>query len=179
MVNQYAKEFYQKQLFETDAGKSIGLSYFKGRGFREATIKKFGLGFAPNAKDTFTSAAVTAGYNIELLRKLKLTNQYDGDFFRDRAMFTIHNLTGKVIAFAGRTLKQNAKTAKYINSPETEIYVKNKVLYGAFFAKKAIREKDECILVEGYTDVLSLTPIGHRKCRCLFGHCHLQKVKSL
>ena len=160
LVNQYAKEFYQKQLFETDAGKSIGLSYFKDRGFREATIKKFGLGFASDAKDALTNAAVTAGYNIELLRKLKLTNQYDGDFFRDRVMFTIHNLTGKVIAFAGRTLKQNAKTAKYINSPETEIYVKNKVLYGAFFAKKAIREKDECILVEGYTDVLSLHQSG-------------------
>ena len=160
LVNEYAKEFYQKELFETSRGKSVGLSYYKGRGFREETIKKFGLGFAPNAKDLLTSSAVAAGYNIELLRKLRLTNQYDGDFFRDRVMFTIHNLTGKVIAFAGRTLQKNSKTAKYINSPETEVYVKNKVLYGAYFAKKSIRELDECILVEGYTDVISLHQAG-------------------
>ncbi|MEM6318398.1 MAG: DNA primase [Bacteroidota bacterium] len=160
LVNEYAKDFYQKELFETTRGKSVGLSYFKNRGFREATIKKFGLGFAPNAKDMLTSSAVAAGYNIELLRKLRLTNKYDGDFFRDRVMFTIHNLTGKVIAFAGRTLQKNSKTAKYINSPETEIYVKNKVLYGAYFAKKSIREENECILVEGYTDVISLHQAG-------------------
>ena len=160
LVNEYGKDFYQKELFETTRGKSVGLSYFKGRGFREATIKKFGLGYAPNAKDLLTASAVAAGYNIELLRKVRLTNQYDGDFFRDRVMFTIHNLTGKVIAFAGRTLQKNSKTAKYINSPESEIYIKNKVLYGAYFAKKAIRELDECILVEGYTDVISLHQAG-------------------
>ena len=160
LVNQYTQEFYQKELLETTRGKSVGLSYFKGRGFREATIKKFGLGFAPNAKDLLTTSAVAAGYNIELLRKLRLTNQYDGDFFRDRVMFTIHNMSGKVIAFAGRTLQKNSKTAKYINSPESEVYVKNKVLYGAYFAKKSIRELDECILVEGYTDVISLHQAG-------------------
>ncbi len=160
LVNDYAKEFYQKELFETTRGKSVGLSYFKGRGFREATIKKFGLGYAPSAKDMLTSSAVAAGYNIELLRKVRLTNQYDGDFFRDRVMFTIHNQSGKVIAFAGRTLQKNSKTAKYINSPESEIYIKNKILYGAYFAKKSIREQDECILVEGYTDVISLHQAG-------------------
>ena len=160
MVNEYAKEFYQKELFETTRGKSVGLSYYKGRGFREATIKKFGLGYAPNAKDLLTASAVAAGYNIELLRKVKLTNQYDGDFFRDRVMFTIHNLSGKVIAFAGRTLQKNSKTAKYINSPDSEVYIKNKILYGANFAKKSIRESDECILVEGYTDVISLHQAG-------------------
>ncbi len=160
LVNEYGKDFYQKELFETTRGKSVGLSYFKGRGFREATIKKFGLGYAPNAKDLLTASAVAAGYNIELLRKVRLTNQYDGDFFRDRVMFTIHNLSGKVIAFAGRTLQKNSKTAKYINSPESEIYIKNKVLYGAYFAKKSIRELDECILVEGYTDVISLHQAG-------------------
>jgi len=160
LVNDYAKEFYQKELFETTRGKSVGLSYFKGRGFREATIKKFGLGYAPNAKDMLTSSAVAAGYNIELLRKVRLTNQYDGDFFRDRVMFTIHNQSGKVIAFAGRTLQKNSKTAKYINSPESEVYIKNKILYGAYFAKKSIREQDECILVEGYTDVISLHQAG-------------------
>lgn len=160
LVNEYGKDFYQKELFETTRGKSVGLSYFKGRGFREATIKKFGLGYAPNAKDLLTASAVAAGYNIELLRKVRLTNQYDGDFFRDRVMFTIHNLSGKVIAFAGRTLQKNSKTAKYINSPESEIYIKNKVLYGAYFAKKSIRELNECILVEGYTDVISLHQAG-------------------
>ncbi len=160
LVNEYGKDFYQKELFETTRGKSVGLSYFKGRGFREATIKKFGLGYAPNAKDLLTASAVAAGYNIELLRKVRLTNKYDGDFFRDRVMFTIHNLAGKVIAFAGRTLQKNSKTAKYINSPESEIYIKNKVLYGANFAKKSIRELDECILVEGYTDVISLHQAG-------------------
>jgi len=160
LVNEYAKEFYQKQLFETTRGKSVGLSYFKGRGFREATIKKFGLGYASNAKDLLTASAVAAGYNIELLRKVKLTNQYDGDFFRDRVMFTIHNQSGKVIAFAGRTLQKNSKTAKYINSPESEVYIKNKILYGAYFAKKSIREANECILVEGYTDVISLHQAG-------------------
>ncbi|MEM1121522.1 MAG: DNA primase, partial [Bacteroidota bacterium] len=160
LVNQYAKDFYQKELFETTRGKSVGLSYFKSRGFRETTIKKFGLGFAPNAKDILTASAVAAGYNIELLRKVRLTNRFDGDFFRDRVMFTIHNQSGKVIAFAGRTLQKNSKTAKYINSPESEVYIKNKVLYGAYFAKKAIREKNECILVEGYTDVISLHQAG-------------------
>ena len=160
LVNEYGKDFYQKELFETTRGKSVGLSYFKSRGFREATIKKFGLGYAPNAKDLLTASAVAAGYNIELLRKVRLTNQYDGDFFRDRVMFTIHNLSGKVIAFAGRTLQKNSKTAKYINSPESEIYIKNKVLYGANFAKKSIRESNECILVEGYTDVISLHQAG-------------------
>jgi len=129
LVNEYAKEFYQKELFETTRGKSVGLS----------TIKKFGLGYASNSKDLLTSSAVAAGYNIELLRKVRLTNQYDGDFFRDRVMFTIHNQSGKVIAFAGRTLQKNSKTAKYINSPESEVYIKNKILYGAYFAKKSIR----------------------------------------
>ncbi len=160
LVNEYAKDFYHKQLMDTDAGKSIGLSYFKKRGYREATIKKFDLGYAPNAKDELTATAAKAGYNIELLRKLRLTNQYDGDFFRDRVMFTIHNLTGKVIAFAGRTLSKEKKIAKYVNSPETEIYIKNKVLYGAHLAKKSIRKEDECILVEGYTDVISLHQAG-------------------
>lgn len=160
LVNDYAKMFFQNQLLNTDRGKSIGLSYFKGRGFRQETIKKFGLGYAPATKDAFTSQAVQQGYNIELLRQLGLTSKYNSDFFRDRVMFTIHNLTGKPIAFAGRILQKNVKAPKYINSPETEIYTKSKVLYGAFFAKKAIRKEDECILVEGYTDVISLHQAG-------------------
>lgn len=160
LVNQYARDFYQDQLFNTDKGKSIGLSYFKERGFREDIVKKFGLGFAPNQKDIFTSTAKQAGYDAELLKKLGLTTQYDSDFFRDRVMFTIHNLSGKVLGFGGRTLQKGKKIPKYINSPETEIYTKNKVLYGAHFAKRAIRQEDECILVEGYTDVISLHQAG-------------------
>ncbi len=160
LVNQFALEFYQEQLFQTDIGKSVGLSYFKQRGFREETIKKFGLGFAPNTKDKLTSTAINKGYNIDLLRKLALTTKYDSDFFRNRVIFTIHNMTGKVIAFAGRILDKNAKGPKYINSPETEVYHKSKVLYGIYFAKQQIRKKDECILVEGYTDTISLHQAG-------------------
>ncbi|NUO01822.1 MAG: DNA primase, partial [Saprospiraceae bacterium] len=160
IVNQYAADFYQEQLFETDRGKSIGKSYFKERGFRDETIRHFGLGFAPNQPDALTTKAVGMGYNIEFLRNVGLTTQYDRDFFRDRVIFPIHNLSGKIIAFAGRILVKDVKAPKYINSPETEIYNKSKTLYGAFFAKRAIRQEDECILVEGYTDVISLHQSG-------------------
>jgi DNA primase len=156
ILNEFARQFYQDQLFETDMGKSIGLSYFKGRGFREETIRKFGLGYAPNEYEAFVKKATQAGYKLDFLKKLGLASQYDKDFFRNRVMFTIFNLSGKPIAFAGRIMEKDAKAPKYINSPETEIYVKNKVLYGAFHAKTAIRKADECILVEGYTDVISL-----------------------
>ncbi len=160
IITEYARDFYRDKLFNTDIGKSVGLSYFKERGFREETIKKFGLGYALKQKDALTLQAINDGYSIELLRKLGLTSRFDTDFFRDRVMFTIHNLTGKVIAFAGRTLSKEKKVPKYINSPETEIYIKNKVLYGAYFAKRAIRQEDECIIVEGYTDVISLHQAG-------------------
>jgi DNA primase len=160
LINQYARDFYQDYLFNTDIGKSVGLSYFKQRGFREETIRKFGLGFSPDKKDHFTLHAVQKGYNAELLKKLGLTTQYGGDFFRNRVMFPIHNLSGKVIGFGGRILLKNVKAPKYLNSPETDIYNKSKVLYGAFFAKKGIRQEDECIMVEGYTDVLSLHQAG-------------------
>ncbi|MBK8564503.1 MAG: DNA primase [Saprospiraceae bacterium] len=160
ILNEYARQFYQDQLFETDMGKSIGLSYFKGRGFREETIRKFGLGYAPNEYEAFVKKATQAGYKLDFLKKLGLASQYDKDFFRNRVMFTIFNLSGKPIAFAGRIMEKDAKAPKYINSPETEIYVKNKNLYGAFHAKTAIRKADECILVEGYTDVISLHQAG-------------------
>lgn len=159
-LNQYALQFFQEQLTETDEGKSIGLSYFKQRGFREETIQKFGLGYTPNAKDVFTQRALQMQYKKEFLQKLGLTTQYDRDFFRNRVMFPIHNLSGKVVAFAGRIMTASAKAPKYINSPETEIYHKSDVLYGAWFAKSAIRKQDECILVEGYTDVISLHQSG-------------------
>ncbi len=160
LVNQYAHDFFQHQLLQTDRGKSVGLNYFRERGFREELIRKFGLGFAPDQRDAFTKKATGDGYDIETLRKLGLTSKYDRDFFRNRVMFTIHNLSGKPIAFAGRILQKDVKAPKYINSPETEIYHKSDVLYGAYFAKRAIRKADECILVEGYTDVLSLHQEG-------------------
>jgi DNA primase len=160
IVNEYAKDFYQDQLFNTDLGKSLGLSYFKERGFREETIRKFGLGFAPDKMDAFVLKATQDGYNPELMKKLGLMSQYGRDFFRNRVMFPIHNLSGKVIGFGGRILVKDVKAPKYINTPETEIYNKSQVLYGAFFAKIAIRKHDECILVEGYTDVLSLHQAG-------------------
>lgn len=159
IVNQFAAKFYKDQM-KTPTGKSVAMAYFKERGFREATIEKFDLGYAPATKDALTSNAVSQGYNMDMLRQLGLTTKYDSDFFRDRVMFTIHNLSGKPIAFGGRTLQKDKKIPKYINSPETEIYVKNKVLYGAYFAKQAIRKLDECILVEGYTDVISLHQAG-------------------
>ncbi|MEZ4954239.1 MAG: DNA primase [Saprospiraceae bacterium] len=159
IVNEFAKSFYHDQLVNTDIGKSVGLSYFKSRGFREETIKKFGLGFAPNERDAFTKKATQMGYKPEYLTRLGLSKN-DRDFFWNRVMFTIHNLTGKPIAFAGRILQKDAKAPKYINSPETEIYTKNKILYGAYFAKNQIRKLDECILVEGYTDVISLHQAG-------------------
>lgn len=160
IVNQYARDYYQQQLFDTDRGRSVGLNYFKERGFREETIRKFGLGYAPDGRDTFTRQALSEGHDIELLRKLGLTTQYDRDFFRGRVLFAIHNLSGKVIGFGGRILNKDVKAPKYINTPETDIYHKSKVLYGAFFAKRAIRKEDECILVEGYTDVVSLHQAG-------------------
>ena len=160
LVNEYAKQYYQGQLFNTDVGKSVGLSYFKERGFREEVIKKFGLGFAPNQTDAFTLKATHEGYKLDLLKKLGLTSQYGRDFFRNRVMFAIHNLSGKVIGFGGRILAKDVKAPKYINTPETDIYNKSKVLYGAFFAKRGIRKEDECIMVEGYTDVLSLHQAG-------------------
>ncbi|HMQ49213.1 MAG TPA: DNA primase [Saprospiraceae bacterium] len=160
LINQFAKTFYQEQLFETDRGKSVGLNYFKERGFREEIIRSFGLGYAPAQKDLFTLTAVQHGYQLDLLKKLGLSSEHGRDFFRDRVMFPIHNLSGKVIGFGGRILIKDVKAPKYINTPETDIYHKSKVLYGAFFAKQAIRQQDECILVEGYTDVLSLHQSG-------------------
>lgn len=160
ILNDYARSFFEEQLFHTEIGKSVGLSYFKGRGFREETIKKFGLGFAPADADALTKAATRKGFKVEFLQKLGLTTQNGKDFFRNRVMFAIHNLSGKPVAFAGRILQKDAKAPKYINSPETDIYTKSKTLYGAYFAKKSIQKLDECILVEGYTDVISLHQAG-------------------
>lgn len=159
LVNQFAHDYFQQQLFDTDRGKSVGLSYFKQRGFREDIIRKFGLGYAPIGGKGLLQAATKVGYKEEALEKAGLIKN-KRDFFRDRVQFTIHNLSGKVIGFGGRILQKNVKAPKYINTPETEIYNKSKVLYGAFFAKQAIRREDECILTEGYTDVISLHQAG-------------------
>lgn len=156
IVNEFAKNFYQEKLFESDEGRSIGLSYFKERGFLESTIKAFGLGYAGAEKDEFTKHALKKQFKEEHLKLLGLTTKSDYDFFRQRVMFSIHNLSGKVIAMAGRIMTNDKNQPKYINSPESEIYVKHKILYGIYQAKGAIRKEDECILVEGYTDVITL-----------------------
>jgi DNA primase len=161
IVNDFASKHFQEQLLDTDEGKSVALAYFRKRGLREETIRNFGLGYAPDARDLLLRRAKAEGYSVDLIKQLGLCSQ-DGtrDFFRARVMFAIHNLSGKVAAFAGRTMSSDKTAPKYINSPETAIYVKNKILYGAFQAKKAIRQFDECILVEGYMDVISLHQAG-------------------
>jgi len=157
----FAKDFFVKNL-ETDEGKSIGLSYFKERGFTPQIIQKFDLGYALDGWDHFLKAAKAAGYQEEILLKAGLILQKEGDAerlydrFRNRVTFTIHNVSGKAIGFGARILTKDKNQPKYINSPETPIYHKSDVLYGMFQAKKAIRDQDNCFLVEGYTDVVSL-----------------------
>jgi DNA primase len=159
ITNDFARNFFQQQLFDTDRGRSVGLSYFKKRGFREETIRKFGLGYAPRGGTDLLQAAELAGHKRDMLEKAGLVKN-GRDFFRDRVQFAIHNLSGKVIGFGGRILQKDVKAPKYINTPETEVYNKSKVLYGIYFAKQAIRREDECILTEGYTDVISLHQAG-------------------
>ncbi|MDF1696635.1 MAG: DNA primase [Saprospiraceae bacterium] len=160
IINEFAQKYFEENLFRTDEGKSVGLGYFKERGYNEQIIRKFQLGYTTRDRDDLTKRALQKRFNPEFLKKLGLTSKSNYDFFRSRVMFTIHNLSGKVIAFAGRTLSKDKKTPKYINSPETDIYNKRKVLYGMYFAKQAIRKLDECIMVEGYTDVITLHQYG-------------------
>jgi len=161
IVNDFALRHFQQQLFDTDEGKSVALNYFKKRGLREDIIRQFGLGYAPEQRDLLLRSAQQAGHPVDMLQKTGLCNaEGTRDFFRARVMFAIHNLSGKVAAFAGRTMSADKAVPKYINSPETDIYVKNKTLYGAFQARKAMRQLDECILVEGYMDVISLHQAG-------------------
>jgi DNA primase len=159
VVNQFAKDHFQKQLFETDYGKSVGLSYFKQRGFREEIIKKFGLGFANGGANDLMQKGISNGYEGEVLEKAGLIKN-KRDFFRNRVQFPIHNVSGKVIGFGGRILTANKKAPKYLNTPETDIYNKRKTLYGIYFARKAIVKMNECYMVEGYTDVISLHQAG-------------------
>jgi DNA primase len=159
LVNDFARKWFEDQLYNTEEGKSIGLSYFKSRGFRRDVMEKFGLGYAPLQRDAFFRAATAAGYKEEQLEKLGLVRN-KRDFFFDRVMFTIHNLGGKPIAFAGRILKKDAKAPKYVNSPETEVYHKSDVLYGLYQARRSVRKLDNVYMVEGYTDVISLHQHG-------------------
>ncbi|RZL47497.1 MAG: DNA primase [Pedobacter sp.] len=160
IVSQFAATFFENQLWNGDEGKAIGLSYFKERGFREDIIKKFNLGYSPDVWDALTQDAVKNKHAEEYLEKTGLAIRNDKgklyDRFRGRVMFPIHNFTGRVIGFGGRTLKTDKNVPKYVNSPESEIYHKSNVLYGLFHAKKAIRDLDNCYLVEGYADVLSV-----------------------
>ncbi len=159
IINQFAQKFFEQQLFETEEGKNIALSYLKERGFNEATMHKFGLGYAPEKRDLFAKEAIGKKFNPELLLKSGLVvnrNEQYLDNYRDRIVFPVHNSTGKVIGFGARLIKSNDKAPKYINTPENELYVKSKVLYGIYHARQAIDKADECFMVEGYTDVISL-----------------------
>lgn len=163
IVLNFANEYFQHVLHTTDEGKSIGLSYFRERGFTEEAIKKFELGYSKELWDGLLNEATNKGYNKELLAEAGLVIDKDGknyDRFRSRVMFPIHNVSGKTIAFGGRKLSSTDKSAKYINSPETELYHKSKVLYGMYQGKNAIRKEDNCYLVEGYTDVISMHQAG-------------------
>jgi len=163
IINAFAQQFFSTQLFETDEGQDVGLAYFKERGFREDIIKKFQLGYSPEQRDAFTKEAIAKQYNTDLLLKTGLVaNRNDQlmDNYRGRVIFPIHNHSGKVLGFGARILKSNDKAPKYINTPENEIYIKSKLLYGSYFARQAIDKANECLLVEGYTDVVSLHQAG-------------------
>ncbi len=181
VLNTYAQRIFSEQILDSEEGRSIGLSYFKERGFTEDTIRKFQLGYALADWSAFSDLAIKSGYLAEFLVKTGLSIEREAkkqdidsqdsatekakpknlfDRFRGRVMFPIHNMSGRVIGFGGRILKKDEKTAKYLNSPESEIYHKSKSLYGIFFAKKSIVQRDNCFLVEGYTDVISLHQAG-------------------
>jgi DNA primase len=163
IVSGFAQKYFTRFLWEENEGRTIGLSYFRERSFRDDTLKKFEVGYAPDGKAPFTEAAQKEGYKMDFLEKAGLTIKRDDwvrDRFAGRVMFPIHNLAGRVIAFGGRILKEDKNIAKYLNSPESEIYHKSKVVYGIFQAKREISKTDKCYLVEGYTDVLSMHQAG-------------------
>ena len=170
LVSEFAQKYFSETLWESELGKAIGLSYFKERGFTDTIINKFGLGYNPDLWDAFTIEALDKGYQLDYLEKTGLTivkpDHQDPsatkkfDRFKGRVLFPIHSMSGRVLGFGGRILKNDKKAAKYLNSPESEIYHKSKVLYGIFFAKQAIAKEDNCYLVEGYTDVIQLYQRG-------------------
>lgn len=164
LVSEFAKTYFHETLLNTEEGKAIGLSYFKERGFTNETIAKFGLGYSPETWDAFTKEALSKGYQLDYLEKVGLTiTREDGkhfDRFKGRVMFPIQSLSGRNLGFGGRILTNDKKAAKYLNSPESDIYHKSKVLYGIFHAKQAIAKQNNCYLVEGYTDVIQLHQAG-------------------
>ena len=163
IINKFAQQYFSDSLFNSEEGLNVGMSYLKERGFREETIKRFELGYNPEARDTFAKAAVAKQFNKELLKKAGLVVERENglqDNYRGRVIFPIHNQSGKVTGFGARLIRKNDKAPKYINTPENEIYVKSKILYGSWFARQAIDKNDECLLVEGYTDVVSLHQAG-------------------
>ena len=163
IVSEYAQQYFQDTLFNTEAGKAIGMTYFKERGFTEETIQKFRLGFSPDEWTAFTDNALAKGYQLEFLEKTGLTivnGDRKFDRFKGRVMFPIHSMSGRVFGFGGRIMTNDKNMAKYLNSPESDIYHKSKVLYGIFFAKQAIAKADNCYLVEGYTDVIQMHQKG-------------------
>ncbi len=165
LVSEYAGKFFQESL-RTQEGQAIAYQYFRSRGLEDATIEKYGLGWSPVNRKALSDAARAAGYKEEFLVETGVCIKYDDgrlvDRFYDRVMFPIHSVSGRIIAFGGRTLKTDKSVAKYVNSPETEIYVKSRSLYGIYFAKNEISRQDRCILVEGYLDVLSMHQLGIR-----------------
>jgi DNA primase len=156
ILNEFAKDYYMRQLHEHPEGRSLGLAYFRERGFRDDILRQFQLGYSLDQKEALSREALKNGYRKEYLTLsgLSLENEQGElrDRFRGRVMFPVHTLSGKIVAFGGRVLKKDDKTAKYINSPESEIYHKSNELYGLYFAKQAITKLDRCYLVEGYTD---------------------------
>ncbi len=163
IVTSYASRQFNENLFQSDEGMTVGLSYFKERGFRQDILKKFEVGYSFERRDAFSRKALDDGYRQDFLVKTGLSIQHEDrvfDRFSGRVMFPIHSLSGQVLGFGGRVLKSDAKTAKYLNSPESEIYHKSRILYGIYQARKAISHDDKCFLVEGYTDVISLHQAG-------------------
>jgi DNA primase len=163
LVSEFAKSYFHKTLLSSEEGKAIGLSYFKERGFTSDTIKKFSLGYSPEAWDAFTKEALGQGYKLEFLESTGLTIAREDrpfDRFKNRVMFPIQSMSGRVLGFGGRILSNDKKAAKYLNSPESDIYHKSKVLYGIFQAKQAIAKQNNCFLVEGYTDVIQFNQSG-------------------
>lgn len=163
LVSEFAKDYFHNTLLKTEEGKAIGLSYFKERGFTDETIKKFELGYSPDSWDAFTSHAIKKGYKLEFLEKTGLSivkEEKQFDRFKGRVMFPILSMSGRTLGFGGRILTSDKKAAKYLNSPESDIYHKSKVLYGIFNAKQSIAKEDNCYLVEGYTDVIQFHQTG-------------------
>ncbi|HEY8968448.1 MAG TPA: DNA primase, partial [Puia sp.] len=163
ILNGFAGKWFHDTLLHSEEGQDIGLSYLRQRGFNDDIIRKFNLGYSPEQRDAFARAALSAQYNLEYLQKSGLVVVRDDkpvDNYRGRIIFPIHNQTGKTIGFGARIIKTNDRAPKYINTPENEIYVKSRILYGSWLARQAIDRQDECLLVEGYTDVISLHQAG-------------------